>query len=163
MKKLCTSLLLCLAAAAAHADAVKVASNIPYAEEDTVSGNVKNECNISLSILEGIENASPGSVEKVESVNSKGPGRNLVMEITDAQSSGNAFIGHRKSVTAKGKLYEGGKLIGSFRANRVSGGGAFGGYKGSCAVIHGCGRAIGKDIAAWLASPVEGAKLGDLN
>ena len=82
--------------------------------------------------------------------------------ITSKQSTGNAFIGHRKSVTAKGKLFENGKQIGSFLANRVSGGGAFGGYKSSCAIIHACGRAVGKDIAGWLASPAEGARLGDL-
>ncbi len=163
MKTLCYSLLLCLATiASAEAASVKVASLIPYSEEDTVQGNIKKECDIGQSIHDGLAAEMPGGIEKVASVNSAGEGRNLLIEVTDAQSSGNAFIGHRKSVAAKGKLYEGGKLIGSFRVSRVSGGGAFGNYKGSCAVIHGCGRAVGKDIARWLAAPVDGARLGDL-
>ena len=153
-----------LFSALASAAEVYVASTIPYGEDDTVGTSVKNECNISGSLLEGLGEAAGADItlNKVDPLDKAGAGRNLVIEITDAQSSGNAFIGHRKSVAAKGKLYDSGKLIGSFRASRVSMGGMTGGFKRSCAVIHDCGRAIGKDIALWLAAPVEGAKLGNL-
>lgn len=157
----CTASLLSSVAFAAE---VNVASTIPYGEDDTVGAAVKNECNISASLLEGLTGAVGADItlKKTDTLDKAAPGRNLVIEITDAQSSGNAFIGHRKSVAAKGKLYDEGKLVGSFRASRWSMGGMTGGFKGSCAVIHDCGRAIGKDIAVWLAAPVEGAKLGNL-
>ncbi|MBI3171217.1 MAG: hypothetical protein HYZ32_01320 [Hydrocarboniphaga effusa] len=70
-------------------------------------------------------------------------------------------MGHYKGVTVTGKLFQNGKQTGSFVATRKSGGGAFGGFKGSCAVLGRCSETIGKDIAKWLAAPTEGAKLGD--
>lgn len=164
MKNIVSTLLLCFAASGAvFAETVSVASVIPYGEDDTVSSAIKQECNVSGSILGGLDEGVTEPLQKVETASSTGAGRNLVMEISDAQSSGNAFIGHRKSVSAKGRLYENGKLISSFRASRVSMGGAMGAFKGSCTVIHACGHAIGKDVARWLASPVDGARLGDLN
>lgn len=144
-------------ASAAPAAGVNVASPVPYSADNTVQTNVREECSISVALLEGLSGVTP-----VEAFNAQGPGRNLALEITDAQSAGNAFIGHRKSVTVKGQLYEGGKLVGNFVARRQSGGGIAGAYKGSCAVIHNCAEVIGKDIVSWLGAPTENAKLGDL-
>jgi hypothetical protein len=39
------------------------------------------------------------------------------------------------SVSVKGKLYQGGQLLGSFKARRNSMGGAFGEFRGSCSVL----------------------------
>jgi hypothetical protein len=46
-------------------------------------------------------------------------------------------------------------------ARRVSRGGAFGGFKGSCDVLERVVTAIGNDLAEWLANPTDEAKLGD--
>ena len=47
------------------------------------------------------------------------------------------------------------------RAPVASGGGVFGGYKGTCAIIGRGARAIGRDISTWLGNPTDGAELGD--
>ncbi|HEY7863336.1 MAG TPA: hypothetical protein VIE39_06745, partial [Thermoanaerobaculia bacterium] len=66
-----------------------------------------------------------------------------------------------KWMTVNGTLYDRGKQIGSFRAKRFSSGGAFGAFKGSCAIIGRCAKAIGQDIAGWLAAPTPNALLGN--
>jgi hypothetical protein len=86
-----------------------------------------------------------------------------VLELTISQvhaPGGGAFSG-AKSMTVKGVLRDNGKEIGSFTATRYSGGGVFGGYKGTCAIVGRCAKAIGKDIAQWLEDPKKGSELGD--
>ena len=89
-------------------------------------------------------------------------GQVLRMEIINAESAGNAWIGHRKSVTVKGWLYKDGQQSAKFVARRNSSGGMGAGFKGSCDVLERSVNAIGKDVAAWLQNPVDGAQLGDL-
>lgn len=102
------------------------------------------------------------TVNFASQVEAGSPGRVLVMEFADVVSDGNAFLGHHKSVTVKGKLYQDGKQLGSFKGRRNSMGGAFGGFKGACSVLGRSVKALGEDIAGWLAAPSEGAQLGDL-
>jgi hypothetical protein len=64
-------------------------------------------------------------------------------------------------MSVKGELFDKGKQIGSFRATRFSGGGAFGGFKGTCAIIGRCSKTLGSDIAGWLGAPTQNAQLGD--
>ena len=85
----------------------------------------------------------------------------LDMHIAGATSSGNAFTGHHKSMTVTGKLLRNGKVVGSFTDLRNSMGGAWGGYKGSCTVLHRCAVTIGQDVARFVANPREDADLGD--
>ena len=42
-----------------------------------------------------------------------------------------------------------------------AGGGAFGGFKGTCSILGRCIKAIGADIAKWLANPTMDAMLGN--
>jgi len=86
----------------------------------------------------------------------------LQMQISDVVADGNAFMGHHKAMTVRGKLYENGAVIGSFKDRRTSMGGAFGGFKGNCAVLVRTAKAIGEDIGQWLTAPKVDAKLGDL-
>lgn len=86
----------------------------------------------------------------------------LVVEISDAVSRGNPFIGHRKSTSVRGNLYQDGVKVAAFRGECDSMGGAFGGFKGSCSVLGRTVKTLGSDIAAWLAKPVDDARLGDL-
>ncbi|WP_221894969.1 hypothetical protein [Bathymodiolus japonicus methanotrophic gill symbiont] len=51
-----------------------------------------------------------------------------------------------------------GKKTRTFTANR----GFMGAYKGTCALLGRCTKALGKDIAEWLNNPVGGASLGDM-
>jgi hypothetical protein len=62
----------------------------------------------------------------------------------------------------KGSLNQKGKMLGDFKARRYSGGGMFCGYKGTCAILGRCVKALGKDVVEWLAQPTSRAVLGDM-
>lgn len=143
---------------------LKIQRIIPYRKGGNISTNIKNECSINKQLSEfigsyGKENGI--NVLRKAKVNRKDRGKVLLVEITEAQSSGSAFIGHRKTTAIAGKLYNKSKLIASFTARRNSGGGFFGGFKGSCAVLGRTVKALGSDVVRWLRHPVDGAHLGD--
>ena len=74
----------------------------------------------------------------------------MAVEITNAISGGNAFIGHRKSMTATAELFENGQSVDTATFTRNSGGGFGAGYKSSCSVLGRCTKALGNDFANWL-------------
>ena len=144
---------------------VTMIADVPYAEGSRVKANIRKEC-LKLgtklaSFTQEFSKKQNIDVQLAESIDTSASGRVLQLEITDAVSRGNAFIGHRKFVDVKGILWEDGKKVASFTATRVSGGGFAGGYKSSCAVLGRCVKAIGKDIASWLANPEDDVHLGD--
>jgi hypothetical protein len=153
------------AATSAQAYEVAVPRPAPLAEDNEIAGNIKRECELGDKLSHYIAEFGRAGGHEVRFVApdaKPGNGRFLAVEIRDAVSTGNAFIGHRKSTTVRGKLYDGGKVIGSFRGRRDSMGGAFGGYKGSCSVLGRTVKALGKDIAEWMTAPSMDADLGDL-
>lgn len=167
MKKSALTVLFVLAAtpAAFAADIVTIQRHMGFNEDAEVPKAVLEECKLDgempRAVAESALNAGT-TVNFAEKVDGTEPGRVLWMEIADVMSDGNGFIGHRKSITVKGKLYEDGKVVGSFKDRRSSMGGAFGGFKGSCSVLVRTANAIGEDIAHWLAAPKMDDKLGDL-
>ncbi len=155
----------CLVAGSALAQSVSVPRSVPYAEDAQIAKKVRNECVLLNTQLAdytkefgqefGVE------VNLVDATTAEDPGRVLLVEIMDAVSSGNAFIGHQKFSRIRGELFEDGVRVAGFKASRNSMGGAFGGYKGSCSVLGRTMKALGKDVAMWLKSPVDDAELGD--
>lgn len=165
VSKIAAGVALAAACAAASAEPVKLPRSVPYAQDNDVAGNIKNECRLGDQLAGFIaEYAKQRGIatETVAATDDKTPGRVLVIEIRNAESQGNAFIGHRKSTGVRGALYQDGAKVGSFRARRDSMGGAFAGFKGSCSVLGRTVKALGGDIAEWLAKPSENAELGDL-
>jgi hypothetical protein len=156
----------CLSAPFAHADqVVNLQSPTPYADGAAIAGNIKRECKITEQLPEFVRQYGRDhgiEVHLQSQVSATAPGRVLVLEITDAMSEGNAFIGHRKFATVKGKLYQNGVEIGDFTGRRNSMGGAFAGFKGSCSVLGRTVKALGEDIAVWLTQPARDGLLGDL-
>lgn len=149
----------------AVAQSIAVPKPVPYAADNDIAGNIKRECGLDLKLANFIvEDAQRRkiAVNVVGETNATMPGKVLVLEIRDAVSSGNAFLGHHKSTTVSGKYYDQGKLVGSFRDRRDSMGGMFAGFKGSCSVLGRTIRAIGEDVAGWLANPGMDTDLGDL-
>jgi len=152
------------ATAAPAAGAVHVQSSIPFESGAKIAANIKQECKLGKRLSDSINAfATKKGIDIVQQqqLNSDSSGKVLLVEITDAVSSGNAFIGHRKFASVKGTLFENGAKKASFTGTRVSGGGFFGGYMSSCAVLGRTTKAIGKDIVGWLSDPVDGAHLGD--
>ena len=62
----------------------------------------------------------------------------------------------------KGRLVEDGTEVGSFSGVRSTMGGAFGGFKGACALFVRDVEALSKDVAQWLKNPSKDARLGEL-
>ena len=144
---------------------VKVPQKVPFAADNEIAGNVKRECELETLLGEAIiEYAADEkfAIDPVAATHPGMPGRVLVVEIRDAVSTGNAFVGHAKSTSVRGALYENGKKTAAFRARRDSMGGAFAGFKGSCSVLGRTVEALGEDIVEWLKDPRDGAELGDL-
>ena len=145
----------------AAAETVKIRRSIPYAANAAVPPAVRDQCALETKVPEFIQEAAGGSVELVDGAPNRLRGRVLELEITEVHAPGGGAFSGPKWMTVKGDLYDRGKAIGSFRAKRLSTGGAFGGFKGTCAIIGRCSKAIGQDIAGWLGSPSANALLGD--
>lgn len=153
-----------LAAVSAHADSVTLPRSAPYAADSHIAANIKTECDLPAKLPAYIaEYAKEKRIDTrfADQVAPGDPGRVLVVEIEEAVSRGNAFIGHQKFTRARGALYQDGEEVGNFIAQRYSMGGAFAGYKGSCSVLGRTVKAIGKDVAEWMAAPTKDAHLGD--
>ncbi|MBK7949813.1 MAG: hypothetical protein IPK00_13945 [Deltaproteobacteria bacterium] len=155
---------LALFASSAQAQTLKVQRPVPYSEDGDISDKIKQECKIDEQLADFLQEYAREQGVEVEFTDrpvDTAAGRVLDLRIVSAISMGNAFIGHQKSTGVAGTLYENGKKVASFKARRQSMGGAFGGYKGSCAVLGRTVKVIAQDIAGWLKSPSDGAKLGD--
>ena len=132
------------------ADEVMVQRPVPFNEDADIAGAVKRECKLDEQLPDFIAEYGKEKgieIDLVPQVEASHAGRVLVLGITDAVSDGNAFLGHRKSVSVKGKLYQEGQLLGSFKARRNSMGGAFGEFGGSCSVLSGAVKELGEDVA----------------
>ena len=167
MRRMMVLIALATACTMAHAaDPVAVQSKTPYSDDALIAGKIKRECTIDTQLPAFVAEYGKSlgeDIQLADSVTANAKGRVLVMKIIGARSQGNAFIGHHKSITISGKLYQDGTLVGSFDARRNSMGGAFAGFKGSCSVLGRDAKALGKDVAEWLVHPAKGSMLGDLN
>ena len=91
-----------------------------------------------------------------------GAGKVITMEITHVMGFGGGLYSGPKQIVVKGTLTEGGQVKGSFEAKRTTvTGGAFGGYKGTCSLLHRTAKAVAKDVSEWLPAPTMDAKLGE--
>lgn len=152
-------------AAASAAGTVNVAQTVPFAEGAVIAGAVRRECALGEKLSTYIKEAARENdvaVAQVADPKATDPGRVLIVQISDSMAGGNAFVGHHTYTTVKGALYQDGTEIGNFVGRRNSMGGAFAGFKGNCSVLGRTVRALGEDIAGWLAHPVKDGQLGDL-
>ena len=167
--KLCSRIAVSMALAAfvfaampaAAAETTKIQRSIPFAANASVPAAVRDQCELQTKVPEFIAQSAGSSVELVDGALDRKKGRVLALEITEVHAPGGGGFSGPKWMTVKGELYDKGKQIGSFRAKRYSTGGAFGGFKGTCAIIGRCTKAVGGDIASWLSSPTQNAELGD--
>lgn len=145
-------------------EVIWVKSLTPFSSDSKIANNIKEECKLEKKLPDFIESYSVGNginVQLKENVSRSSKGKVLDVQIVDAVSQGHAFTGHRKYVKVKGTLYNNGSKVAGFTAGRVSGGGFFGAYKGSCSVLGRTVKVIGRDIGTWLKNPKDGVNLGD--
>jgi len=142
---------------------VYVQSIIPFDKNLHVRDAVRAECALGNKFSDFIQSYGRTSGTNVLPANNlkAKKGRILEVRIMRMHDAGGGAWSGAKSVAAEGKLIENGKVIGSFRGSRYSGGGAFGGFKGTCDILGRCVKALGKDISVWLQAPVMNAVLGD--
>ena len=137
--------------------AVQVLKEVPFGKGVEVRQVVRDECQVGTKLSSFIEEYG----KEVTLVDKLGGGRVLDMTITEVLAAGGGAFGGPKVIEVSGRLKQGKKSIATFRAKRFSGGGAFGMFKGTCAILDRVVQALGRDIAGWLENPEDGAELGD--
>ena len=153
MTALRLAFLVALVPFAGFAEPLLVSPSADYAANNSVPDNIKNECKLPSAQTESVLAALTAagiSAQAAPSAAVPAKGRFLKLEITDAISAGSAFVGHKKQVTTAAHLFVNGKEVAQTTKTRDSMGGAFGGYRGSCSVLHRCTNTLGKDIADWV-------------
>ena len=142
---------------------IYISSNIPFRKGTHVPAAVRQECNLGQKLSQFIETAAEdNSSDVMQSANlKKSKGRVLKIEIVNVHGTGGGAYSGAKSVAIEGTLTEKGKVIGTFSGSRYSGGGFWGGFKGTCSILDRCVKTLGNDVAIWLENPYKGARLGD--
>ncbi len=143
-----------MATSSAAGDPIQVASKVPYLDETTLPTKIVSECTaLGTKLAASLhEFSTKYGVETVlvDELDPRSEGRVFQVQITNALSRGNAFIGHHKSVSARGELFIDGESRGIANFTRDSSGGFGAGFKGSCSVLGRCSRTLGNDFAKWL-------------
>jgi hypothetical protein len=146
---------LLLAAAPAAGEAIRLSDRVELGAASGATAAVRDECGIQTSLPQAVSDAA----RDVELVSGAAKGRRtLELAIVEVHAPGGGPFSGPKWLTVTAELREGGGLVASARAKRVTSG-AFGG--GTCAQLQKVVRAVAVDIAAWLANPTRGAELGD--
>jgi hypothetical protein len=148
----------------ADGEPIYVGKTAPFTDASTVAKNIIDECRLPEAQIQYLhEQAKELGINVVEdeAAVSENKGRVLILETFNAISGGNAFTGHKKQVIVKGRLLENGNEIGNFSGIRSSMGGMWGGYKGSCAVLHRCQETLAKDILTWTKAPAKDSRIGE--
>ena len=163
---LCAVALLFAALPAFAGGAVVIPAELPMTDPAKVDPKAIEDCKLPKQAADNIARqlkAAGYEPQVVDAPTPKSGDRVLLISIDSAIAKGKAmgFTGRAKILHVSGRLYDKGKAGPSFTAMRHSRGGAFAGFKSSCAFYGRCAEALGEDIAAWLANPVDGAHLGD--
>lgn len=123
-----------------------------------VPATVKAECNLETLASENIRDAIKGydKVQRADQVSKATAGKALEMHITGILATGGGQWTGPKSVTIEGTLWNNGKSMGRFKAERHTSGGY-----GTCEMLQRDIKVMADDIAEWLKAPKDQAKLGD--
>jgi len=150
-----------LPGAAVAGGSIKLLRSVGFAEGAFVRPAIKSECNLENRVPEWIQQYAQKNGIEVELVDAlPATGSVLELEIADAIETGNAWTGRQKGLVIQGRLLEDGELVGNFRGRRMTSGGFFGGYKGTCAFFGRCAKTLGHDVAEWLQSPGKSSNIG---
>lgn len=140
-----------------------IPEKVVFSKDCRVKDKVRNQCQLEEKTLRFIKEFNRSNYTSlVTEKPASGNYHVLTAEIVEVQGAGGGAWSGYKSIKVVGTLKDAkGKVLGNFEARRYSGGGAFGGYKGTCSIMGRCTKAIGKDIANWLSNPQKDSFLGD--
>jgi len=156
----CTALS-ALPGAAEAGGSIKLLRSVGYSEGAFVRPEIKSECELANKVPEWIQLYAAKKGIQIELVDAlPASGTVLELEIADAIETGNAWTGRQKGLVIQGRLLENGQLKGNFRGRRMTSGGFFGGYKGTCSFLGRCAKTLGSDVAEWLQAPATGSNIG---
>lgn len=137
---------------------------ITFKEEAAIRQAVRRECSLDGKLTTFIERYAAEQYGQILNDTASAPvgAQILTIEIDQVRGEGGGAWSGPKEVVITGHVSQDGKLLGDFRGRRYSGGGMFGAYKGTCAILARCVKALGSDVAKWLQHPAPKAVLGDL-
>ncbi len=144
---------------------ILVIDQIDFAESPPVRKVVRDECRLPEKLTSFIDQFAAKYYSQIltnTDISTVPAGTQILkIKITDIKGfAGSAWSGD-KSVSITGTLLKDDKVFGDFKARRVSGGGMFTEFKGTCSILGRCIKALGKDIAEWLKVPTRNTVLGD--
>ena len=154
-----------LSSAHVFAESIVIDDKVVFAEGTDVTSAVVNECELDNKFtffLDEYISKQNITVLKASSEKAKGISKRLHIEIDRVHGAGGGAWTGGKMVHAVGTLTDKGQVIGSFKVQRTSGGGAFGAFKGTCSLLGRDVKAMAKDISRWIKSPSKDARLGEL-
>lgn len=140
MNKIALSILLAVCASA-HADGVTLVTPVTYAAEAPVVTKVRQECQLENRLATDINAALANTTTP--------NGEAVRVTILDVMGVGGGAWSGPKSISLRVELMKDGKVERSTRLTRTTGGGAFGGFKGTCAILERDSAVLGKDVARW--------------
>lgn len=137
-----------------EAGVIYVKSDIPFKDSDEIVSKVKEECTelgsqFADSILK-FGNKQKLKIKLVDELPSQGTVVSITINSVISEGNANPFNPHRKQVFATATLLQDGNEAGSNTFSRFSGGGFWGGFKGSCSVLQHTVNTLGNDVAKWL-------------
>lgn len=152
-------------AAPASVKALSINSVIPVAEKKgMIDPKALNECQLQSKfplILKDVAEDENIQVNVTPDPKATGQQYRLQAEYTQIFNRGNAFLGHSKYTELHITLYDHDKKVAAADFGRLSRGGMFASFKGSCSVLGRTLKANAEDVVEWLNSPVDGARYGD--
>ncbi len=144
MKKFAIALLF-TATLPAWADGVQLLTPVAYAAESSVVPKVREACKVEERLATDIGDALGGTTANA--------GGDVVrVSIVDVMGVGGGAWSGPKAISLRVELLKGGKVLRATRLTRTTSGGAFGGFKGTCAMLERDSAVLGKDVAKWVAS-----------
>ena len=139
-------------------DALTIPKKIPFKKGIHVPDAVRQDCKLETVAADKIRSAlkDAGKIEQADHVSKATRGKALEMTITGLLAPGGGPFSGPKSVTIEGALWNNGKLLGSFKAERYTKHG-----HGTCNMLERDTDEIAGDIAKWLKDPKPDSRLGD--
>jgi hypothetical protein len=120
-----------------------------------VGDAIKRECELEEKTTDWVMEALGGRAERLDRA---GGGDVPVLKLTIVSvigASGGAWSGP-KTMSVRAELVESGKVVATTVKTRSSSGGAFAGYKSTCAIFGRVMKTLGSDIAGWARGETKG-------